>query len=237
MSALTFSSSRGIDAGMSMEKLRTKFGPLGVVLAIHAILFYLVYSGMLTRMVDTTLQQAVMVTFVAPPARPKPPPPAAAAPKVVPVAKIRPPVLPHVSLPVVPVVQVAVQPNVISVMPAAAPADKAPAPAPAIASAPAAPVPGTPKTITSGVEYIQAPQPVYPLMSKRMGEQGKVILRVLVSETGKPGEVQIQTSSGSARLDEAGRQAAMRAVFKPHLEDGRAVAVYVIVPLNFQLAS
>lgn len=235
MSALTFSSSRGIDAGMSMEKLRAKFGPLGVVLAIHAILFYLVYSGMLTRMVDTTLQQAVMVTFVAPPARPKPPPPAAAAPKVVPVAKIRPPLLPRVPAPVVQVVQAAVQPNVISVMPAAAPADKAPAPA--TVSAPAAPVPGTPKTITSGVEYIQAPQPVYPPMSKRMGEQGKVILRVLVSETGKPGEVQVQTSSGSARLDEAGRQAAMRAVFKPHLEDGRAVAVYVIVPLNFQLAS
>ncbi|MBC7684220.1 MAG: TonB family protein [Bdellovibrionales bacterium] len=236
MSALTFSSSRGLDAGVSLEGLRAKFGPMGVVIAIHAILFYLIYSGMLTRMVDTTLQQAVMVTFVAPP-RPKPPPPAAAAPKVVPVAKIRPPALPRVAVPLVQVVQLAVQPNVISVMPAAAPAEKAPAPAPAIVSAPAAPVPGTPKTITSGVEYIQAPQPVYPPMSKRMGEQGKVILRVLVSESGKPGEVQIQTSSGSARLDEAGRQAAMRAVFKPHLEDGRAVAVYVIVPLNFQLAS
>ena len=67
--------------------------------------------------------------------------------------------------------------------------------------------------------------------------EGKVVLRVLVSESGKAGDVQIQSSSGSARLDEAGRQAAMRAVFKPHLEDGRAVAVYVIVPLTFQLSS
>lgn len=232
MSAMTFSTSPRLAVGMSVEKLRAKLGPLGVVLAIHAVLFYFLYSGVLTRMVDTTLQQAVMISFVAPLPQPKSPPPA--APKTVPVAKIRPPVLPSVPTPIV---QVALQPNVISVTQVAVPVEKAPTPAPAVVSAPAAPLSSAPKTITSGVEYIQAPQPVYPPMSKRMGEQGKVILRVLVSETGKPGDVQIQTSSGSARLDEAGRQAAMRAVFKPHLEDGRAVAVYVIVPLNFQLAS
>jgi protein TonB len=62
-------------------------------------------------------------------------------------------------------------------------------------------------------------------------------LRILVNEKGQPEQVLVQTSSGSARLDEAGRQAALRALFKPHIEDGRAVAVFVIVPLNFQLAS
>lgn len=233
MSALIFSSSRGLDAGMTLEKLRAKFGPLSVVLAVHAILFYLVYSGMLTRMVDTTLQQAVMVTFVPPPpVKPKSAPPT--APKTVPIAKFRPPVLPSVP---VPVVQLAAPPAIIAVTQSEALAEKAPALAPAMVSAPPAPVSSMPKTITSGVEYIQAPQPVYPPMSKRMGEQGKVVLRVLVSESGKAGDVQIQSSSGSARLDEAGRQAAMRAVFKPHLEDGRAVAVYVIVPLTFQLSS
>ncbi|MFZ3290481.1 MAG: energy transducer TonB, partial [Telluria sp.] len=105
-----------------------------------------------------------------------------------------------------------------------------------LASAAAAP-PAAPRTITSGVEYIHAPQPVYPQLSRRMGEQGKVILRILVNEKGLPDQVLVQTSSGSARLDEAGRQAALRALFKPYLEDGRAVAVFVIVPLNFQLAS
>ena len=223
----------GTSLSLSLETLRAKFGPLAMVLAVLALLFYLVYSGMLTRMVDKTIEHAVMVSFVAPP-QPKSPPPA--APKTLPLAKLQPPVLPSVP---VPVIQVAAlpQPNVISVTQTAAPVEKAPAPAPAVVSAPAAPVSSTPKTITSGVEYIQAPQPVYPPMSKRMGEQGKVILRVLVSETGRADQVQVQTSSGSARLDEAGRQAALRAVFKPHLEDGRAVAVYVIVPLNFQLAS
>ncbi|MDQ2989085.1 MAG: energy transducer TonB, partial [Pseudomonadota bacterium] len=104
------------------------------------------------------------------------------------------------------------------------------------AAAPPAPVAG-PRTITSGVEYIRAPQPDYPALSKRMGEQGKVVLRILVNEKGLPDQVTVQTSSGFARLDEAGRQAALRALFKPHMEDGRPVAVFVIVPLNFQMAS
>ena len=105
----------------------------------------------------------------------------------------------------------------------------APVYAPAVAS--------TPRTVTTGVEYMRAPQPIYPQISKRMGEQGRVLLRILVNEKGMPEQVLVHASSGSARLDEAGRQAALRSLFKPYTEDGRAVAVYVIVPLNFQLSS
>jgi protein TonB len=92
-----------------------------------------------------------------------------------------------------------------------------------------------PKTIVTGVDYIQAPQPVYPPLAKRAGEQGKVLLRVLVSDKGLPESVDLQKSSGSVRLDEAAKQAVLRARFKPYLEDGKALAVYVIVPITFQL--
>ncbi len=92
-----------------------------------------------------------------------------------------------------------------------------------------------PKTIVSGVEYIQAPQPVYPPLAKRAGEQGKIMLRVLISDKGLPESVDLQKSSGSARLDEAAKQAVFYARFKPYLEDGKAHAVYVIVPITFQL--
>jgi protein TonB len=109
---------------------------------------------------------------------------------------------------------------------------------PVVAAAPPAPAPAAgPKTISSGVEYIQPPQVVYPSMSKRMGEQGRVTLLVLINDKGVAEKATIQNSSGFPRLDEAGRQAAMRALFKPHMEDGRAVPVYVVVPLNFSLAS
>lgn len=117
--------------------------------------------------------------------------------------------------------------------PVAEPVAAAAPSAPTVAATPT-PAPAQPKTV-SGVEYIQAPQPDYPPISKRMGEQGKVLLRILVNQRGRPERVDIQRSSGSARLDEAARQAAMRAVFKPHRENGQPVAVYALVPINFSL--
>jgi protein TonB len=85
------------------------------------------------------------------------------------------------------------------------------------------------------VEYIQKPQPEYPAASKRMGEAGQVMLRVLVNDKGRPESVQIQKSSGFTRLDEAARQAVLRARFKPYTEDGKPIPVYAIVPIGFQL--
>jgi protein TonB len=204
--------------------------PLALIAVAHALVFYGFYSGLVHRVVESALPHEVIVSFVAPPP-PKPAPP----PPLVPVQTLPPPAI-HVP-PVV--VNVAPPERAISVPPpaAAASAEKA-APVQVAAAAPAAPAPPAgPRTISSGVEYLQAPQPEYPALSKRMGEQGKVVLRILVNEKGLPDQVQVQRSSGFARLDEAGRQAALRALFKPHMEGGRAVAVFVIVPLNFTLAS
>lgn len=225
MSAMTFST--GPDTPVSLEKLRAKLGPLAMVLGAHALLFYFIYSGLLNRMVEVALPQAVVVNFVAP-AREAPPP----APKVVPVAQLQPPVMPQVP---VPLVQIATVQNTISVTQTAALIEKTPAPAP-VAAVSAPPSPGAPKLVTS-VELIREPQMVYPAMSKRMGEQGKVVLLVLVSENGKPDQVQVKTSSGFTRLDEAGRQAVLRAIFKPYMEDGRAIPVYVTLPIAFNLTT
>ena len=233
MSAMTFTTGPGLGgADALVARLRAQSLPLACVLLFHVILFYFISSGLLTRMVDVAVPKAVIVNFVAPPA-PKP-----AEPVIPHTPKLAPPPL-VVPPPVIPMVQIdTVRAVVSTVQPAAVVAEKTPAPAaPVVVATPPAPPSSGPKTITSGVEYIKEPQPVYPQMSRRMGEQGKVVLRVLVNEKGLPDQVQVQTSSGSARLDEAGRQAALRALFKPHLEDGRAVAVYVIVPLNFQIAS
>lgn len=231
MSAMAYSTSAGFDDAVALvDRLRAKFGPLATVIAIHAALFYVLSSGLLDRVVQAAMPQAVYVSFVTPPPPPKTPPPA--APKTVNLAP------PPMIAPPPPVIQSAPVVNTITLpppAPAAAP-EKAVA-AVVAAPAPAAPPAAGPKTITTGVEYIKAPQPVYPAQSKRMGEQGKVVLRVLVNEKGQADQVIVQSSSGSARLDEAGRQAALRALFKPHVEDGRPVAVFVIVPLNFELAS
>ncbi|WP_335340169.1 energy transducer TonB [Collimonas arenae] len=77
----------------------------------------------------------------------------------------------------------------------------------------------------------------YPAVSKRMGEEGKSVIRVLINDKGRAERVEIQKSSGSSRLDEAAKQAVMRALFKPYTEDGKAMPVFAIVPINFQLSS
>ena len=108
-------------------------------------------------------------------------------------------------------------------------------PPPAAPAAPAAtPAPAMPKTI-SGVEYLRAPQPEYPAASRRNGEQGEVHLRVLINALGRAEQIEIIQSADSARLDEAARQAVMRAIFKPYLENGRPLAVFAIVPIRFHL--
>jgi len=95
--------------------------------------------------------------------------------------------------------------------------------------------PSQPKVIFSEVEYLRKPDPEYPPKSRRTKDEGTVILRVLVSDTGLPTKAEVQKSSGSERLDEAARFAVMNALFKPHIENGRALTVFVLVPISFKL--
>ncbi|NEX59826.1 energy transducer TonB [Noviherbaspirillum galbum] len=115
-------------------------------------------------------------------------------------------------------------------------ANAAASPSASAYSTPSAPsAPAQPKTVSSGIEYIQPPRPEYPNGARRLGEEGKVMLRVLVNERGVAERIEIQKSSGSPRLDEAARQAVLRAVFKPYAEDGKPVPMYALVPIAFQL--
>lgn len=228
--------------GAGIARLRAQFGPFALILAVHVLVLYGIYSGLLHRVVHGAAPAAVFVSLIAP-SQPAPSPPPALSPLVdllaLPPAIMPPPTVLTIAPPVSAI-------NAISAISVAAPlaaATEQSAPAAVLATAPAmaaqaAPAPPAgPRTLTSGVQYLLAPQPEYPALSKRMGEQGRVVLRILVDEKGVPEQVLVQHSSGFARLDEAARQAMLRALFKPHLDDGRALAVYVIVPLNFQLGN
>ena len=84
-------------------------------------------------------------------------------------------------------------------------------------------------------DYLHNPRPVYPPMSRRMGEEGKVFLRVRVEADGRPSQVEIKTSSGSPRLDQAAEDAVRRWRFIPAKRGGEAVSAWVIVPISFNL--
>jgi protein TonB len=83
------------------------------------------------------------------------------------------------------------------------------------------------------VRYVTLPPVEVPRASRRAGEHGTVWLRVVVDVAGQPAQVSVQRSSGFARLDEQALWAMRQARFKPHTEDGRAVEVEVIAPIEY----
>lgn len=221
-----------------IRQLIGRVGPLGLIILLHIGFFYALQSGLLRQAAQATLPNTVFASFITPqqPPQPEPPKPTPDAPKTVPIVKKA------VPRPAPPPVNTAPSEQAISVPAeppqAAEPAPVAAAPSPPAPSAPSAPAaPAQPRTLTSGIEYIEPPHPEYPTIARRLGEEGLVTLRVLVNARGRPERIDLQKSSGSARLDDAARKAASRAVFKPHIENGQAVAVFAIVPIRFQLDS
>ena len=85
--------------------------------------------------------------------------------------------------------------------------------------------------------YLANPRPAYPPVSRQLGEQGKVILRVLVGADGLPRHVELERSSGYPRLDRAARDAVERWKFVPARRGDTPVEATVLVPIAFSLSS
>ena len=94
---------------------------------------------------------------------------------------------------------------------------------------------GTSSSPRFGAAYLNNPAPVYPPIAKRLGEQGRVLLRVLVSPEGMAKEVRLHTSSGSDSLDKAAIRAVRRWRFVPAKQGNNAVTAWVQVPIVFTL--
>jgi protein TonB len=75
----------------------------------------------------------------------------------------------------------------------------------------------------------------YPATSLRQREQGRVLLNVLVDANGTVQRIEIARSSGHASLDAAAREAVGKAHFRPVLANGKAVAAWGLVPIEFRL--
>jgi protein TonB len=84
-------------------------------------------------------------------------------------------------------------------------------------------------------EYLNNPKPGYPAVSRRLGEEGQVLLRVLVSTQGRPEQIQLLRSSGFPRLDDAAKAAVAQWRFVPARVGSVATAAWVQVPVSFQM--
>ena len=87
------------------------------------------------------------------------------------------------------------------------------------------------------VAYAANPRPEYPLIARRMGMEGVVLLSVLVRRDGDVGDIDVQQSSGFPALDDAAlRTVRSRWRFVPARKDGEAVDARVTVPIRFRLS-
>jgi protein TonB len=77
--------------------------------------------------------------------------------------------------------------------------------------------------------------PTYPPMARRLGETGKVVLRVTLDERGSVARASVERSSGHPRLDEAALGAVRGWHCTPARRNGQPVEATALQPFNFVL--
>jgi periplasmic protein TonB len=219
------------------------------VVLFHVAALWALHAGLLQRMVEVVVPVMAISQAEPPPAPPPPKPPEPVKPpeppKTPPPPKpvqpvLTPPTTPQTLAPATP------EPPAVLAAPTAAPtapAVQAAAPAPPPPPAPPAPAPVTPappppakvELPSSKADYLHNPPPDYPRMSKRLGEQGKVVVKVLIGEDGRAQKVELLTTSGFERLDKSAMEAAMRWRYVPGKRGGVAEAMWYQVPIQFTL--
>ncbi|AYQ29186.1 MULTISPECIES: energy transducer TonB [unclassified Polaromonas] len=201
-----------------------------VVVGLHVAFIWALQSGLLMRAAEVIVPAEILTQFVDPP-----------APKVEPVPPTppTPPVVQKKAVAKAPV-QPAPQPLAIT---DPTPSPNAPTgvvtpplpPAPVAVAPVAPPSPPAVQLPSSDADYLQNPKPPYPPISKRLGEQGKVIVRVLIGADGLPQKSEIRQSSGFDRLDQAAVTTVMRWRYVPGKRGGVPEAMWFNVPINFVL--
>lgn len=230
--------------GIQLPRIAPK--ALALVIALHAAIV-VVLANHRTEVPEPP--RPVMVSLITPEA-PKPeitpPKPLPATPKPVkkkaepkPVKKPEPVVQP--------------EPQLVSRAPenAPAPAVEPPAPTPPVpapevtpppqlevaTAAPPAPAEEDPPIDPPrfNADYLDNPAPGYPSLSRRLGEEGRVLLRVHVAAGGTAKSVALHKSSGHSRLDQVALDTVKRWKFVPARQGDKPVDAWVIVPIQFSL--
>lgn len=84
-------------------------------------------------------------------------------------------------------------------------------------------------------DYLKNPYPPYPSISRRLGEEGKVLLKVQVLPDGTAGAVNVQKGSGFDRLDESAINSVKNWRFVPAKKGSQSISSWVVVPIVFSL--
>lgn len=204
---------RTFDTGNSARRATI----FGLIVAFHVLLIWGLNSSLARQTIERAFApiQAEIIEEVETEDEPPPPPPTVETP---------PPYVPP--------------PDIVIDLPVEAAASTA------LTNVTSTPKPTAPPPVAAKVKKVPviAPgakrrfQPDYPPTSRRLGEEGSVILQVMVGTDGKVQEAKVQSSSGFPRLDEAALKHALRAWrFNPGTEDGKPVAMWHSIKVTFKI--
>lgn len=88
---------------------------------------------------------------------------------------------------------------------------------------------------SSKADYLNNPPPPYPAISRRLGEQGQVLIEALISKDGIAIQASVERSSGFQRLDQAALDTVRRWRFVPGRRAGAAQDMWFRIPITFAL--
>jgi len=196
------------------------------VVALHVLAIACLLLSPRTTAIDN--QQSIAMEMVLAPISNSPPKAETATPKAVP-ATLNTPAVPAPSL----AHALATRNAETFASASATNASATPAAAPAqTGQAKGAPAFSLPSSEAHGLNN---PKPAYPRVSRRLNEQGQVLIRVFVAADGSPQQGEIKTSSGFDRLDQEALRTVMRWRFLPGQRFGTPEAMWFNVPVNFVL--
>lgn len=87
----------------------------------------------------------------------------------------------------------------------------------------------------SDAAHLSNPAPVYPAVSRRLREQGRVLFDVYILPDGTVGEIKLKRSSGFARLDEAALEAVRRWRYVPAKRGDEPIPFWYVQPIDFAM--
>lgn len=113
-------------------------------------------------------------------------------------------------------------------------------PQPPVQAAPSLPIAAVPvdEPVTKAhthADYLRNPKPVYPVVARRRGWEGKVLLKVHVLESGKPTAVDVEKASGRTVLDQSAVKAVQGWTFVPAMRGSTPIASWVTISIVFKL--
>lgn len=212
----------------------------GGVILFHAAALWALQSGLLRKAAEVVVPVELLAQIIEPP-RPAPPPPPPPPPPAPPKKEVvKPPPRPQAVRETRPMPPPPNAPTGVAEPPPPAPPAPETPPAPPAPPAPPPAPPAAPaqKELTGAqAQWVVKPPLVFPSMSKRLGESGTVVVRIIFDSDGNAKRATVVTSSGYERLDVAGREAALRSRIAINLPAGtpRSPEYAYTAPLAFVL--